>query len=399
MLTVRARERVLFAVCVIVGILLRAYSSTRGWNFDTGMLFQITALPRGTNFYTAFLYWANWGPIPYNLFQLFQLLPGGNRIEVFHAYLAAFFTTCDIVSSIVLWRLWGLRAAAWFLICSPIAIVLAGFHCNAEPAIVAIVLVGYYLHTRRGQPTGPIHPAFLVCLGLSLAFKHAFILFPVWLALRPASWRQRALTLAVPYGVWVTCALYYLIPLPYSFVNNVLGYGGWSGNALVPMTIEWVAVTLKIAGTDLPKAWMPLFLLAMLGIGWRIRRWSLEHCLLLYPIALLVTTSAVALQYFNLASFSIAANLDPVGVVFNLFAAYFYGGDVNELHLWSMPAWLKDSWLPAPRPTNMGWLISQTLLAVLLVRRMRRWSKEEARDGRQELGSREVGVQESGVRR
>jgi hypothetical protein len=393
MLTARTRERVLFGVCVVIGVTLRALSATRGWNFDTGMLFQIAALPAGANFYREFVIWANWGPIAYNIFQLFQTLPDGTRIETFHSYLAAFFTTCDVVSSLVLWRLWGLRAAAWFLLFSPIAIVVSGFHCNAEPAIVALVLVGYYIHTRAGQDAGRIHPAFLVCLGLSLAFKHAFVLFPIWLALRPTSWRQRALTVSVPYGVWVGFALYYLIPTPTYFVTNVLGYGGWSGNAMVPMAIEWVAVSLKIAGTDLPKAWLPLFLLAMFAIGWRIRRWPLEQCLLLYPLALLVTTSAVARQYFDLASFSIAANLDRVGIVFNLFAAYFYGGDSAELALWSLPVWLHDSWLPRSTPTNIAWLISQAMLAVLLARRLSRWSKTS--DRRAEITTETVGVGES----
>ncbi len=62
---------------------------------------------------------------------------------------------------------------------------------------------------------------------------------------------------------------------------------------------------------------------------------------------MLVTTSAVALQYFNLASFSIAARLDVTGVVYSAFAAYFYGGHPEELHLWKLPPWLQDSWIPA----------------------------------------------------
>jgi hypothetical protein len=368
MLSGASRQRALFFACVLVGIALRAYVSRRGWNFDTEMLFKVASLPAGANFYSEIPFFANWGPIPYNLFQFIHALPGGDQLATFHTYLAVFFTICDVVSSVVLWRLWGLRAAAWFLVASPVAIVLSGFHCNAEPALVAIVLVGYYLHARRGQGDALIHPALLVCLGLSLAFKHAFILFPVWLALRPGRLRERARILVIPYGIWGAFALYYLLPTPLPFISNVLLYGGWSGNSLVPMTLEWIFRTLRVAGSDLPKAWLPLFLIAMLGIGWRVRRWPLERGLLLYPLAMLVTTSAIALQYFNLASFSIAARLDLAGVAFNAFAAYFYGA--QELTLWTLPAWLQDSWIPRGTPTNVGWLILQAILAVVLARRL-----------------------------
>jgi hypothetical protein len=374
MLIGRSRERTLFAMCVVLGIALRAFSSRRGWNFDTEMLFKIASLPAGANFYREYVGWANWGPIPYNIFQVFHALPGGDRIWRFHTYLACFFTACDVISSVVVWRVWGLRAAAWFLLFSPIAIVVSGYHCNAEPAIVAMVLVGYYLHVRRGQEAGSIHPAFLVCLGVSLALKHSFVLFPIWLALRPAPWRQRALILIVPYGVWFASALYYLIPTPAYFVGNVLSYGGYSGNALVPMAVEWILRRLDLAGRELRFLWLPLFLGAMLAIGWRIRRWPLERSLLLYPIAILVTTSAVALQYFNLASFSVAAHLDVTGVVFSIFSAYFYGGHPEELNLWTMPPWLQDFWMPVPHRTNIGWLICQGILAVLLQRRLSLWS-------------------------
>jgi hypothetical protein len=370
MLTGALRQRALFGACVLVGITLRAYAARRGWNFDTEMLFKIAALPAGANFYREVPLWANWGPIPYNIFQAFCALPGGGRLDYFHAYLATFFTVCDVVSSVVLWRLWGLRAAAWFLLLSPVAITISGFHCNAEPALVAMVLVGYYLHVRHGKSDGSIHPVLLTCLGLSLAFKHAFILFPLWLAFRPGSRQERARILVIPYAVWFAFTLYYLMPSPMPFIQNVLSYGGWSGNALLPLALDWIFRTLRVAGSDLPKLWLPLFLGLMLAIGWRVRRWPLEDGLLLYPIALLVTTSAVALQYFNLASFSIAARLDAAGVAFNVFAAYFYGGHPEELALWALPAWLQNSWIPIGARSNVGWLISQAILMVVLARRL-----------------------------
>ena len=371
----------MFCAAAGLGVAIRLYISGRGYNFDTEMLFKIAELPPGANFYREFHYAANWGPIPYNVFQVFFRLAGADGIDRFHTLLAAFFTACDLVSAFVLWRVWGLGAAVWFLLFSPVAIVLAGYHCNAEPAVVAAALAGYYWHVRSGgSDTGSVHPVFLVFLGISLSFKHAFILFPLWLAMRPMSWRVRVASLVVPYAVWLLVALYYLVPEPGHFFKNVLGYSGWSGNALVPMVVS--AALRALGATDantvtLRPLWMPLFLGGMLGVGWWIRTWSLERTFLLYPLAMLATANAVALQYFNLASYSIAASVDVIGVAFSAFTAYFYAGDPEELHLLTLPAWLSRAEGSLPYAFNWGWIICQAILAALLMRRLWVWRLSE----------------------
>jgi hypothetical protein len=372
----------IFLLVATIGAGLRAYVSTLGYNWDTGMLFKIAELPFGANFYSAFPYYANWGPIPYTLFQLFRSLPGGDDIVVFHGYLAALTSAFDLLTGFVLWRLWGLRAAVWFLALSPIAIILAGFHCNAEPAMVAFVLLGYYIHVRRGpDPNGPLHPAFLILIGVSLSFKHSFILFPVWLAMRPVSWKERMAAIAIPYGVWLAAMLYYLVPEPSHVIDNVLRYRGWAGNSLVPTFATW------LRGGDTRQAmWTLMFLGSMLLVGWGIRSWRVERLLLLYPLALVATASALALQYFNLTIFSIAAHMDPIGVLFNVFSLYFYSGHADELHLFVLPPFLRDVELPAvsfmpPVKFNWGWLMMQTMIAAIMIRRMVSWSQQEREAG------------------
>jgi hypothetical protein len=365
-----SRSVVIFVVLAAIGAGLRAYCSTRGYNWDTGMLLTIAQLPFGANFYREMPVYANWGPLPYNIFQVFRSLPGGQDIIVFHSYLAAFATMCDLLTAFVVWRLWGLSAAGWFLL-SPVAIVIAGFHCNAEPAIVAMVLLGYFVHVRRGGGEQRLDTWFLVCLGVSLAFKHSFVLFPIWLVLRPVSWRERLRILAIPYAVWLAFFLYYVIPNPRYVMNNVLAYSAWSGNALVPTVHTW----LKGLGAP-PLRWSQAFLGMMLLIGLGIRKWRVERLLLLYPLALLATTSAIALQYFALAPFSVAASIDPIGVMFSAFALYFYAGHAVELNLFHMPQVFVDHGAPNGY-FNWGWLLMQALLGALLIRRMITWSRAD----------------------
>ena len=68
--------------------------------------------------------------------------------------------------------------------------------------------------------------------------------------------------------------------------------------------------------------WAPLFVTLMLVIGWSIRSWRLERVLFVYPLALISTTSAVALQYFALAMFPLAVTFDGLAAAFSAFTAY-----------------------------------------------------------------------------
>ena len=369
-----------FVLLVVAGVALRLACTRAGFNWDTQILFNISVLPFGADFYRDVPYWANWGPVAYTLFQLFRTLPGGEDLAVFHYYLATLCIACDLVSAFCIWRLWGLRASAWFLLFSPVATILSGFHCNAEPVLVAIALSGYYLHTRRtSDERAMAHPAFLACIGLSLTFKHSFVLLPLWLAMRTGAWRARLLAAALPLGIWGGSLFYYVVPDPQYWLANVVSYGGYSGNALLPQVLTWILNEVDVSKRNMAivqRSWTPLFILLMMAVGWWTRRWKLERVVLLYPLALLVTASAVALQYFALASYSIAARVDVFGVAFSLFTAYFYAGHPDELHLFELPGWLLNRSM-AVGDFNWGWLIAQTLLAAILIRRLLAWGRDE----------------------
>jgi hypothetical protein len=365
-----SRNVVIFMVLAVIGVGLRAYCSTLGRNWDTNMLFTIAQLPFGANFYREIPVFANWGPLPYNVFQAFRSLPGGDNVLGFHSYLAAFGTMFDLLTAFVVWRLWGLSAAGWFLL-SPVAIVISGFHCNAEPAIVALVLLGYFVHVRRGGDERRLDTWFLVCLGVSLSFKHSFVLFPIWLVLRPVSWRERLRILAIPYAVWLAFFVYYAIPNPRYVMDNVLSYSSWSGNALVPTLHTW----LKGAGAPAYK-WNQAFLGLMLAIGLGLRWWNVERLLLLYPLALLSTTSAVALQYFALAPYSVAASISPIGMAFSAFTLYFYAGHAVELNLFPLHPVFVDGGT-SNGYFNWGWVLMQALLAALLIQRIVTWIRAD----------------------
>src|SRR5215212_9979415 len=138
---VRAEGRRLwpFALLALGGVAVRLMLVWRGNNGDLTLLHEIASLPWGTNFYKAFPYTANWGPILYWIFQGLYRLPGGEQIATFHLYVAIVYAMCDVWSAWVLRRNFGLAAAGIFLF-MPAEFIVSGFHCNAEPAVIACVM-------------------------------------------------------------------------------------------------------------------------------------------------------------------------------------------------------------------------------------------------------------------
>src|SRR5439155_12934952 len=128
----------------------------------------------------------------------------------------------------------GLAAAAIFLFI-PAEMIISGYHCNAEPAVIACVMGAMYLAIpeNAGKRTG----WFYVVIGLSLGVKHAFAFFPIWLAMQPGSRSERLRALLIPYAVYLLILLPFLIPSPRFWFNNVVMYSAWSGNGLIPRAL------------------------------------------------------------------------------------------------------------------------------------------------------------------
>jgi hypothetical protein len=361
-----------FTAIAALSVALRLGLGTLGYNCDMVTIFKISGANLGANFYTQFPHAANWGPIPYWIFQFFRRLPDGGNIETFRYYCSALFSGFDLLTGWVLWRMWGLRPAVVFLLASPAAAVISGYHCNAEPAMVALVFLGLYLGER--------HRLWLHALiGLSLSFKHGFVLLPVWLAMRPGTLRERASGLATSYGIWLAITSPYWLTNAHAVLNNVLLYSGWSGNSLLPFAVKGLLkltgirfADLSIEEKTLRPMWLPLFLAAMGGIGWLLRNLPVRSIVICYTLALLSVASAIALQYFALPCAALAVTGGVLASCYNLLCLLLMSAHELEIHVIRIGTWFKDRTLDdPPMQWNHGWLLLQGLLAVILLLRLR----------------------------
>jgi hypothetical protein len=359
-----------FATLAVLGFALRMLLARRGLNWDMETIFKIGAMPWGADFYAAWPAYTNWGPLGYWAFQVFERLPWGDEIFRFRYYCAAFFSAFDVLTAWVAWRLWGLRAAALFLF-APAAAIIAGYHCNAEPAVIGCAALGLWLRERAKarSPAGADAAWFYALLGVSMAFKHVFILLPVWLAMREVSWRERMRCFAFSYGTWLLIAAPFLLTQPRAFLGNVLLYSAMSGNALVP-TLVRAALGFDPSTPVLRPLWLPLFLALMLGLGWWLRRRPVAGIFLCYPVALVALSSAIAPQYFASPALALAVWGGWLGALYHLASGVLMAAHVHELHLFSLGPWFEDHG-SGVFYLNRGWHLLQALLLASLLATLR----------------------------
>jgi hypothetical protein len=363
----RAGDDRRFFAALLGGVALRLALPALGHNQDLETIFSVGQLPFPTDFYEVMPYFANWGPLPYWAFQALARLPGGATLGTFHLGVAALMTSCDVVTTLVLRRCFGLRPAVVFLF-SPAAFIIAGYHCNAEPALMAAAMVGLLLARRgaeRGETAVPVGAH--VAIGLSLAMKHALVFFPLWVALRPQPWKERARGLLLAYGTWGLALSPFFLAHPRAVLLNVFGYRGWVGNGLVPTLLDPLLSLGTAALAELGVSTSlrtPLFVACMLAVGWAARTLPFERLLLLYAPALVGFSPAIASQYLALPSAAWAVAFGPLTVAWQGLAGLVMSAHPDELHLFSVPrGWLE----------NGGWLSLQAGCVALVARTL--WAR------------------------
>src|SRR5256885_60761 len=115
-------------------------------------------------------------------------------------------------------------------------------------------------------------------------------------------------------------------------------YSAWSGNGLIPRGVVGVLELMGVQTIAVaPLVWVGLFVIPLLLVGYLARRMSRKELLVLYGPALVGLSSAMALQYLALPSYSFAAGADAAAWVYNIFSAWMMGGHPDELNLWRLP--------------------------------------------------------------
>jgi hypothetical protein len=196
---IKNNNKIFFVLLLILfSIFIRFYISLLGFNFDYGswkIVGDIVA--SGKNVYEVterYSYGPFWAII-LGIFRYFSLFFFNDWL-VFRFLIILFLSFADLLIGYFLWKNSSFLAFIWFLT-NPISIYTTGFHNQFDNLAIALGLIGLLLIEKNRQKI----KGYLL-LGLSIATKHIFLFFPLWLLIKARNKKERLLSF-IPWLVFI----------------------------------------------------------------------------------------------------------------------------------------------------------------------------------------------------
>ncbi len=199
------RRKALFALAALVSVALKMILASRWSNYDVGSYEVVASLVlHGRSVYAnteRYNYAPPWSYFLAGLRQICFWLPPLGR-QAYHITIAGFLALADVALAALLVVRYQYNAGIFFL-CCPVTVILTGSYSQFDN-LGLLAGLGAWLLIREGDAgwTRVLYSAAL--LGLSLAIKYVFFLFPVWLIFwtRLGNWRKRFAYAAIAYSLF-----------------------------------------------------------------------------------------------------------------------------------------------------------------------------------------------------
>lgn len=311
---------------IVVGTLLRLAAAQRGYNFDISS-YRIVAdiSASGGNVYVETQRY-NYGPIWFYILSFLDYLPFPitDPLLSLRWKTTLFLSLTDIAIATCLYRWFGLKVAALFFL-NPISIIITGFHSQFDNLAILIALLSIKAINNNIQTLTYTSLAGLALLGLSLSIKHLLFLFPVWLAFKNTRWRDKLLTISIPYGIFLATFLPFLPEGSKGIINHVFLYRGFANAPF------WTGSVPSVIIDKIPMFYLFIGTLIILGLISRTRK-PFES-LLIYTISLVVFSSAIANQYLAISLVAISVHWNFIYALYSIAGTIYLLASSDGLHI------------------------------------------------------------------
>jgi hypothetical protein len=275
---------------LIGGIAARLWAATRGENFDfESWIMAADIFSHGGNIYaetTRYIYGPVWYVLIGVLGRVSTLFP--NSAQAYRFLLPLLLTSVDIGIFLFINRHFNRTAAILFFL-NPISIIISGYHVQFDNIAILLGLIAMMLWGETFEtPLTQRKVAALLLLGLSLAVKHVFFVFPLWLALKQKGVWQKAVVVLLPVVIFLASFLPFWPTGQQGIIRNVFMYPAYNNGVLW----NYLPGFLKLIISN-----QILFFSSLILGAFLFRNTSPLQSLLVYTCLLLIVTPSLNDQY------------------------------------------------------------------------------------------------------
>lgn len=319
-------KKTIIIITVLLGFSLRILSSARGHNYDfDSYLIVLNIIKHGGNVYAETTRY-NYGPVWFWILKIIYNISAQNQI-IFRSALVIFLSFVDFGIFIILLSRYK-NLSAYFFFLNPISIIITGYHNQFDNLAILIALYANMLIGEDfDKPLNKKKYTGLVILGISLATKHLFFFYPIWLSIKQKGKLNKLIIISTPLIVFLLSFAPYLNSGLYGVINNVFLYKSYLNGMLYSF---FVPVFFQMLFSS-----MSIWILVLVFFGFYLKNIRSNEAFFYYTCILVAASPAIANQYLAIPVSYLLVN----GSVFS--ALYMLGGlihlliDYDGLHIFS----------------------------------------------------------------
>ena len=326
--------------CIFLGVMLRFVLMSLGHNFDFDSYCIVGELAsQGKNIYASTTRY-NYSFIWFSVLGIFWKISlcFTDNIQVFRILIVSTLTISDFLIALIISRkagnFWGI---IFFL--NPISLIITGYHNQFDNIAVLLGAYGILcisLSMNDSRITAQ-DIAGIILLSLSLITKHILWAFPLWILFnQKISARKKILFAFVPPLIFLLSFAPYWHEGWHGIIRNVFLYRSFNNFPLIALPV------LNYFGIHLPfqnQICLPLFGLLMIGSAYIFRDKDIFDSFMLYTMALVSFSSAIANQYIAIPCMAAVIMMKRRSALYFIIGLIYLSCNINGLHI---PAFLHE---------------------------------------------------------
>lgn len=285
---------IIVSLLLFLGVVMRYWVMTFGHNFDFESYCTVGDIAGHLHNVYAQTARYNYGPIFFCLLGLLyriSFLISNDPILTYRVLVVSVLTLADLGIAFYIADTKNIKYALIFFL-NPVSIIITGYHNQFDNIAILLALYSLYFYNEDSE-MGKKDYLFIIFMTASLMIKHIFFLIPVFILLKKGlPLGKRIMYAFIPPTIFLVGFIPFALRSSEAFdgiLNNVFLYRSFNNSPLLSYIYKLINFPLHLS--------FYIYVVIMCILGLAIRKKDFSYCIMIYLIAMVAFSSAIANQY------------------------------------------------------------------------------------------------------